>query len=188
MTVFLVQVTNRKQTVNNFFARFPDTNQNARSKRNLQFSGLTDHFYSDFGPFVGRGKVRHAALTQPWADVFQHESETDVDVFERLHFVMAQHAGIGVGQDAVGQRDFTRLIDVGCCRGVAKASQGFPIARKGVLGLIAQAHEGLFTALFLGTLQPALKVLRAHGPGVRVARVLPKGTVRAAVPTQIGDG
>src|SRR5439155_24113233 len=82
---------------------FANTDEDAGSKENLQLAGLAQHPYAHGRLFVWRGEVGHAFLAQPRADVLQHEPQTDVDVLEHFHLVVAQHASVGMRQEAVGE-------------------------------------------------------------------------------------
>jgi hypothetical protein len=57
--------------------------------------------HADGGIFVRRREMRHAALTESRADVFQHKPQAHIDIFQPLHLVVGHHAGIGVRENAM---------------------------------------------------------------------------------------
>src|SRR5262249_4110144 len=89
-----------------------DADEDAGSERNLEFATLTQHAYPHCWVFVRCGKMRHTFLSQSRTDVFQHEAEADVDIFEQLHLIIAHDAGVGMRKKARGKRDLARTVDV----------------------------------------------------------------------------
>ena len=92
-----------------------------------------------------------------------------------------------MGQQTFVQRDLAGPRHVIDRAARAQMGQRLAIFLEGHLGLVAQAHQRLDASQCAAAPRPLRDLGRRHRPGARLARVLAKRAVGAAVAAEIGD-
>src|SRR5713101_3810128 len=88
--------------------------------------------------------VRQAFAHEAWADIFEHEADTGVGVFQTDESDAVHHAGVGVREQAGFLEDeFAHGSEIVERARIAVSAEEFAGFGKNLFGLIAEAEESL---------------------------------------------
>src|SRR5262249_30187753 len=133
--------------VDAFFARFADSDQNARGERHALFAGRADAREPSLRMFVGRAVVGAAALAQPLRCRLEHETLGARDDTQSGHIGWRQMAGVEMRKQSGLLVDRARgLREIRQCRAMSEASELMGGGSVAQLRLVAEREQCLLAA------------------------------------------
>src|SRR5229473_574077 len=100
VAIFFVERSNRQERVDALFHGFADADQDAGGKRDGELPRFFDGAKAQGGDFVWRLGMRQAIAHQARADVFEHEADAGVRIFQTREGRPIHDAGIGMREQA----------------------------------------------------------------------------------------
>src|SRR6267378_4031318 len=180
--------SNRKERVDAFFHGFADADQNSSGERDGELPRFFDGAETQRGHFVWGFGVRQTIAHQARADVFQHQADAGVRIFQTHQGGAVHDAGIGVREQAgFFQYEFAHRCEIVDRARKTLITQELAGLGKDPFGLIAETEESFLAAGLAATFGEREHFLRRHEVSARLARVLTEGAVAAIVAAKGGE-
>src|SRR5260370_27569304 len=188
VAVFFMKHSNDEERVDALFHGFADADEDAGGERDREFAGLFDGAETEGGNCVGTFSVWQAIAHEARADVFQHQSDAGVGVFQADEGSAVHDAGIGVREKAGFIQDkFAHRSEIVERARVALNAEEFASFGKNLFGLVTEAEKSFLAAGLAPALRERENFVRGHEISAWLAWVLAASAVCVHIAAKSGE-
>src|SRR6266478_2428570 len=188
VTVFFVQRSNGEERFDALLHGFADADQDPGGKRDGELARFFDGAEAQRGNFVRSLGVGQAVTHQAGADVFEHQADAGVGIFQASEGGNVHDTRIGMWEQAgFIQDEFAHGGEIVERARETLSAEEFAGFGENLFGLIAEAEEGFLAASLAASLGKGKNFIRGHEVSAGLAGILAEGAVATIVAAQSGE-